>query len=98
MKINLNKKMADLDGKDVKQDEKPVTLKTVCLGALMSSVPGDEQLTVADVEKRYDLMLRLNKGGQQEFTPEEVSMIKARIPKFWALLISGQACQMLNGD
>jgi len=83
----------DLSGKPVSQtdasDSKPATVGFVAVNALLSPVPG-ENPSGDEKAQRYALALRLHPGGEHEFTPEDLALIKKLVGQLYGPLIVGQ--------
>lgn len=98
MKIDLDKVLVDFEGDPIKTDkDEPWTLKKLVVSALSASLEEDRNMSPDKAVARYALALRLHKGGEQELMPEEASEIRARLPKCYAIMLSGQAIEMLKG-
>ena len=99
MNVNFLVDMVDLDGRPIDEAEgKPATLGFVCLDALMRSYNDEPNLTGVEKVRRYDLALRIKRGGGQLDLPaEEITLLKLLIGKAYAPLIVGQAWAMLEG-
>lgn len=100
MKIDLDAVLRDLDGKPMKSDassDSPnATLKSICLSALMASLPDEQHLPGTEKIVRYKLAIRIHDGGSQEFTPEEVTKMRDLIGKVYTTLVVGRAFDMLD--
>lgn len=109
MKINFDSTINDLDGKPVETTAavmkdgvqiKPaeyLTLKTVALNSLMAVLPDEQHLSGEEKAVRFALAMRVNVGGEQDLTPEEVSKLKGLIGKCYGALAVGRAYEILNG-
>jgi hypothetical protein len=92
MTKDLDIPVLDLEGEQVidrvKGVDRPATIKNFIVNALAlvngEQIPGDEKM------QRYKLAKRLNDGGQQEFTAEEISVIKNVVGVMYSPLIVGQ--------
>jgi hypothetical protein len=89
---DLDIPVCDLDGEQVvdriKGVDRPATIRNVVVNAL--ALVNGEQVTGEEKMKRYKLAIRLNDGGKQDFTPEELSLIKSVIGVMYSPLIVGQ--------
>jgi len=96
-KINLDQVLVDLKGGDIMEDKEPLTLAKVCSGALSVPIEEDKNLDPGKAIGRWRLAVRLHAGGEQELSPEEVTQLRARLPKIYlSAIISGQAASMLE--
>ena len=85
----------DANGHIKEGSEKPLTLRRVATQALISA--NDAGKITGDVKaKRYDLAMRLIKGGVQDITVEEASMLKELIGNNYAPLVVGQAYKIIE--
>lgn len=99
MKINLDQPLVHpLSGvqlKDPENPEVPLTLKWSCTHALlfgsMDGLSGNEKII------RYEMALRIHKGGTQELTVEDLAKLKEYIGKSLSTIIVGQVLPMLDG-
>lgn len=93
MPKNLDHVIVDLDGKPIAQDDsgkgKHADIRFVAVNALLASVPGDNP-TGDEKAQRYALAIRINAGGEQEFTPEELALVKRLVGQVYGPLIVGQ--------
>lgn len=102
MKVNFDQELRFLNGKKlrIKEGEKEtiLTLKMVCIEALLQSDPTDQEARApGKAMAAYNLAMVINKGGEQEVSSEDVTMLKGRIEKQYAPLVTGQAWDMLEG-
>lgn len=98
MKVNMNQKLLDLDGDPIADDkDTDWTLSKAVVNSLMTPLEDDKGLSPEKAIARWKLAMRLHDGGEQELSPEEATEIRNRLPKCYAVLLSGQACEMLKG-
>ena len=99
MPKNVDVVLHDLNGKPIPEDasdgSKPATIRFVAVNALLATVP-NEAPTGDEKAKRYTLALSLNKGGEHEFTPEDLSLIKRLVGQVYGPLIVGQVYEWAN--
>jgi hypothetical protein len=99
MKINFDEKINDLSGNPLKNqfDTKggDMTLGSICVQGLIAVEDGDRDGN--EKFKRYELAMRLNKGGEQNLTNEDAVLIKKQIGRFFSVLVVGQAYNLLEG-
>lgn len=96
MKVNLDQLILDLEGKPIKDGEKLITLRTGVVLALSTPLEEDRNLGADETVKRWKLCVALYVGGEQEITPEDAALIRARLPKVWTVIPAGQAIEMLR--
>jgi hypothetical protein len=100
MKIDFDSTINDLTGKPVviAETKDTLTLKSVCLNALMSQFPDEAHLPGEKKVERLALAMRIHEGGELEMTPEDAAELKRLIGKaFWHPLTVGRAWDILNG-
>lgn len=103
MQIDPSKLLRDFLGNEIATapDAPSLSLRDVIASALMNRQDNDERSSVADVLKRGKLAERVVMAeGEIELTPEDVTLIRARIGKQFATspLIILQAYRDLGGD
>ena len=96
MKVDLDQKLKNFDGSVVKNGETELDLKTVVVASLGTPLEDDKGLSADKAVSRWKLAVKLYSGGEQEITPEEATEIRNRIPKCYAVMVAGQACEMLK--
>ncbi|MCD6262343.1 MAG: hypothetical protein J7J52_04905 [Deltaproteobacteria bacterium] len=96
MIVNMSAELKTLDGEPLIDAGKPVTLKDVSVNALLAQ---QERETLDAKEKlaRYELALKVNKGGDVEVTVEEIAKIKDCVGKVYPTLVVGQVFHLLEG-
>jgi hypothetical protein len=100
LKLDLNYKFKQIDGKELKspEDQKPLTMKAVCIAALLGNYP-EESRTLDGIEKfkRFNLAQDIQKSnGLFEVTTENITLLKELIPKNWHTLVAGQAWKIIE--
>ena len=71
-----------------------VTAKSISINALMSFGPQDKTSGKEKLE-RYQLGVKIN-NGDDEFTVEEIALVKKLVGEFFGPLIVGQVWEMLE--
>ncbi len=98
MKLNVAVCLIGFDGKDViGEDQKPVHFRTVCINALMAQLEEDKNLSGEDKVNAYTLAQRIFNDDECDLTPEDLTLLKARVGKCYGPQIVGPAFQLLNG-
>lgn len=96
MKINFDQILVDLSEKDLIDSEKKVlTLKKVATDALLAANPNEQGVSGEDKAKRYELAVRLVKGGEQEISVEEAVLLKELIGKAYSPIVVGQVYKII---
>lgn len=89
MKKNFEKIITEIDGTGVSINGKPLLMKEAIINAIMR--PQERELTGVEVIERYDLCMKITKGGEQDYTAEEEVTIKNALPhKGCSQIIVGQ--------
>lgn len=104
MKIEFNRGLKKLDGKDLMQPlpngtetKDPATLKSVTTNALLANFSDELTLPGSEKADRYNLAMRINASlGAIEVSIEELALIKKLIGKGFGPLYVGQAYLMLE--
>lgn len=86
---NLDIQLKAFDGEVIKDADKPLTMKTVIVSALLAP-EADKKPDGAESAKRYKLALRLYDGGEQDLKPEELTLIKMLVGQSYAPMVVGQ--------
>ena len=94
MRVDFSKVLTDLDGKELEEGKKKVTLKQVCVNALMA-VDQKENIDGTEKLKRYQLATKINKGTM-DVSVEEVAKIKELVGKYFSTIIVGQVYELLE--
>lgn len=93
MKINLDTEIKTLGDKSIPSDSgDKVTLKVICRNALLADLKADP------VEKfnRFKIAYKVENGGEQEFSVDEVKKMKDCIGEVYPPLLLGQAWKLLD--
>jgi hypothetical protein len=100
MKINMDTFINDLKGNPMPDSGNPesggLTLGSVCAQGLIAFEETDKDGQVK--LKKYELAMKVNKGGEVALTAEEISLIKGQVGKFFTVLVVGQAFKLLEGE
>lgn len=96
MTVNMDAVLKTLNGEPLIDAGKPVTLKDVCVNALLAQQDG-EVVDAKEKFARYELALKVNKGGDVEVTAEEITKIKDLTGKIYPTLVVGQVFYLLEG-
>lgn len=95
---NVDTPIINLDGSAALDDKgQPILVRHAAVNALLSENP---QKPTPGVEKakRYQLALRFQGGGTQEFTPEELSLVKEWAGDAYGPLVVGQVYTWADTD
>ena len=99
--VDFSQHIVDLDRKDIPastaKDAPPMILKDVALQGLFNPPSPDP----IGVQKRFDLEVRINKGGKIDLKSEEIGLIKDAIKSFYekipfGSLVYGRSVEILE--
>ena len=95
MKVKIDVKMYDSDGKEVANPGKPsLTLRDVIVNSILTYKEGEGK---KEKYEKYSLFKRLKDAKSEiDFTVEEIVLIKECIGQFQAQLIMGQCFDLLD--
>ena len=94
MKIEFNRELKTLDGESMKMNDKPLTLRSASVEALLIPKQGDSG---TDKAKSYALAMKIHQSnGQVDLTIDEAAELKKRIGENMTPLVVGQAWEMLD--
>ncbi len=98
MKIDFDKVLNDLSGKPLvgEDADNGVSLKLICINALIIPYSDESGLSGEDKFARYKLAQKIHPGGEQTITSEEASLLKKLIGKGYGPLIVGQAYGLIE--
>jgi hypothetical protein len=96
MKKNLSQELKSPYGKSF--EPAAITLEQACFQAVSAALPTDQALPLPDKLKLYRMAQKINSGGVQDFSVEELTLIKERIHKTWSNLVIGAAFDILDAD
>lgn len=92
-KYNLDTQITDLENKPFADG---ATLRTVLLGACLSTLRGDELMDEKQKVPIYLLSKKISEKGDIELTAEDVVLLKGRVGKAYNPLVVGRAYEILD--
>jgi hypothetical protein len=100
MKIDFSGQITNLANQPVKDEaEKPLTLGSVAIAALLNNMPGDDALSA---EKKVTLAVIAqqvhNAEGEVSLSVEDVALVKERIGKAYGPLVVMKAYQLIDAE
>lgn len=106
MKVNLDKTIKTMDGKNFQEPDatgklvdKVLTLREVIFTTLTTPLADDQKLPAADKMRIYRLAQRVSgEGGIVAFTVEDLGTIKDRLNKLYGVHIFGIVSDLLEGE
>lgn len=97
MKIDVDQTLKTLEGGELRFDpDTPATLKAVCVNALLTPGPDDQTAPSGSAYVLYSLAQRINGGGVTDLQAGEIDLIKKRIERLYAPMVTGQAWDLLE--
>ncbi|KTQ97767.1 hypothetical protein NS226_03760 [Aureimonas ureilytica] len=95
MKIDFTATIRDLEDKPLKREggEGDLTLADVCIMGMLT--PADNDLSGAEKARRFGLALRI-KQGEEDWTVEDLSTLKASIGAIFTPLVVGRSWALLD--
>lgn len=96
MKLNFSTPILDLEAKPIVAKDKPVTLGSVVIEALMATFPDEANLPGADKVKRFSLGMAVTKGGEQDISVDDVVLLKTLIGKAYGPLVVGRVYELIE--
>lgn len=108
MKIDVTQALTRLDGSPLDrlveacetcgQPEKtaPVTLRSVCVDALLTLRANEENLAGEEKVRRYKLALRITHEDIVDMIPKDVALIQELVASLYTPLVVGQVWEMLD--
>ena len=107
MKINVTAILKDLAGKSLVSSERicaackrpiePVsmTVRVILINSLLGEVEG-EKLQGTEKLRRFRLASQIQSMDEQDFTADEVVLLKEQVNKFYTALVVGQVWDLLD--
>lgn len=91
---NFDSTLKTLDGQDALDNGNPVILRNLVTSALLNGA--DEKTPPGEKVERYSLAVKLNEGGDQSLTPEQIVLIKGAVGKLYTPIVVGQLFELLD--
>lgn len=95
-KVDLSQAFKGLDGKPIKLGDKEITLGKTIAESLSVPLEEDKNLGPDQVVKRWKLAMLCYDEGKQTLSPEDKTLIRARITKTHMMIVAAQVCEMLT--
>ena len=102
MKIKLDEILKTLDGQPIEEKRgeelKSLTLKDVCVNALLTLGQVDQKMTGSDRNERFLLALKINDCKEfVDLQSQEIVFVKDAIGKIYLPLVVGRSYELLEG-
>lgn len=99
MKIDVTQTLLALNGEKLRGDDgQPVTLRSVCINALMTTLEADGNLTGEDKLAAYTLAKQIQDEDQPDLRVEDLTKLKERIGKCYSPAVVGPVYAVLDGN
>ena len=95
MKKDTDREITNIDGSTLIEGDKPVRMKNVLVAALLA--PGAESSTGEEKARRYKLALAASSGGEIDYSPEDLVLIKRVVGAVYGPLVVGQVYEWADG-
>jgi len=97
MTLDVTQVLLGLDGEAITEDGKAVTLRPICINALMATLETDKGMSGEDKAKIWALAGKVNKEDKPVLVAEDVTLLKTRIGAAYGPAVVGPAFLVLNG-
>ena len=97
MTLDVTQVLLGLDGEAITEDGKAVTLRPICINALMATLETDKGMSGEDKAKIWALAGKVNKEDKPVLVAEDVTLLKTRIGAAYGPAIVGPVFLLLNG-
>ena len=97
MTLDVTQVLTGLDGEAIKDGETAVTLRPICVSALMAVLETDKGMSGEDKVRLWCLAGKIQKESSPVLVAEDVTLLKARIGAAYGPAIVGPAFLLLNG-
>jgi hypothetical protein len=97
MKIDVTDTIKNYDGKIVKEDNNPLTLRTVFVASLNATEKGEVR-TAEDKAKAFQISSKLYDNNEVKLTVDDMAFLKERVGKFFSPLVYGRVCELFDGE
>jgi len=107
MIINLKTQLVDFKGQPIEMDEqicptcrRPIApTKTILGDVLLTAINGHkerEELSLDEQRRRFRLGVRIASADEIEFSAAEIVLLEDQVRKFYAPVVTGQVCDLLE--
>ena len=97
MILDMTQQLAGLDGKAMMEGETPIMLRTVCVNALMATLPKDNENTGDKKLAIFTIAQKITQEDKPDLDIKDVDLIRDRVGKAFGPAIVGPAFPILNG-
>ena|SRR6185436_12502090 len=96
MRINTTQVLKNYEGKEILEDDKPITLRDVFSIGLNSQLP-DEKMTADQKAKIFQITTKLYTNNEVDLTVDQLALIKEQVGKVYNPLVYGRVCEIIDG-
>ena len=98
MQVDFSRAITDLEGAEIEDGGKTVTLSRIACNALLAMRQDDKNLTGEEKAKRYGLAVKLVDAADCEVSAEDIALIKRLIGEVYPPIFVGRAWELLEGS
>jgi len=108
MKITFTQELTTLEGKPLERtvhaceacgrptEVTPMTLRSVCVDALLTPQRNDDNLPGEEKVRRYRLALQITNEDVVDLAPKDIALLQELVASLYATLVVGQVWEMLD--
>lgn len=93
---NFDTVITDLERNEIKEENVNITMKKLCANALGGVFQDENNLSGEEKFKRYELALKIMRGGEVDILPEEITLLKKLTGKMYSTFVVGRIYEFLN--
>ena len=97
MTLDVTQVLLGLDGEAMMDGDNPVTLRPICVNALMAVMEADKGMSGEDKVAIWSLAGKIHKEDRPVLDAKEVVLLKKRVGDAYGPAIVGPAFLLLNG-
>ena len=98
MKINTERVLKTIDGKNLKKEDNiDVSVGDAIVNSLLANFPDEHNLSGEEKVKRYALAIKVHQNADPDLSVDDLSLIKKLVGKMYSALIVGQMWEILEG-
>lgn len=96
MNVDFSASILDLKGNVIAPENEPMTVSSVCVGALLATLKGDEGLGGNKKAEMFKLALKISDKAECDVSPEEIVLLRERVGRLWGPLVVGRVYEFLS--
>jgi hypothetical protein len=94
--LDLTQDLTDFYGNEIKDGDKPLTLRHVFQTALLTTMPGDESMSPETKVMLWNLA-QDTRSDAVEWTQEQIDIVCVRVQRGYSVMVVGAVLGVLNG-